>query len=63
MTFVKTIFGGPVLKATRDQLPENVKNNKALFPTASQISKFENLVDLGEKTRLYDELWTKVKTE
>lgn len=63
VNFVKTIFGGPVLKETRSQLPENVKNNKALFPSTSQISKFESLIDLGEKTRLYDELWTKVKTE
>ncbi len=63
VSFVKSIWGGPVLKETRAQLPDNVKNNKALFPTQSQISKFENLVDLGDNTRLYDELWTKIKTE
>jgi spermidine/putrescine transport system substrate-binding protein len=63
VSFVKSIWGAPVLKETRASLPDNVKNNKALFPTQSQISKFENIIDLGDNTRLYDELWTKVKTE
>lgn len=61
--FVKTIWGGPVLKQTRSQLPDTMKNNTALFPTQKQISKFESIVDVGENTRLYDELWTKIKTE
>jgi spermidine/putrescine transport system substrate-binding protein len=61
--FVKTMWGGPVLKTTQNLLPENVKKNTALFPPASKMAKFENLQDIGETTRLYDELWTKVKTE
>lgn len=61
--FVKTIWGGPVLKETRDQLPAEMKANTALFPAAVQIGKFEPLIDLGEQTRMYDELWTKIKTE
>lgn len=61
--FVKTIWGGPVLKATRDLLPLNVKNNAALFPTPSQMAKFETILDLGDKTKLYDDVWMKIKTE
>ncbi len=63
INFVKTVWGGPVLKTTRDLLPAELKNNGALFPTPSQLSKFETILDLGEKTRLYDEVWTKIKTE
>lgn len=62
VSFVKTIWGGPVLKTTRAQLPENMKNHPILFPSEAKLSKFEGIVDLGEKTRLYDELWTRVKT-
>lgn len=61
--FVKTMWGGPVLKTTQAQLPDAVKKNTALFPSTSKMSKFENLQDLGETTRLYDEMWTRVKTD
>jgi spermidine/putrescine transport system substrate-binding protein len=60
--FVKTMWGGPVLNSTRDQLPEVVKKSQALFPSPEKLSKFENIVDLGENTKLYDDLWTRVKT-
>jgi spermidine/putrescine transport system substrate-binding protein len=63
LNFVKTVWGGPVLKTTQALLPENMKTSGALFPPASKMSKFESIQDLGENTRLYDELWTKVKTD
>ena len=63
VTFVKTMWGGPVVKGTRDLLPENVKTNAALFPSEAKLTKFESIVDVGEATQLFDELWTKIKTE
>lgn len=60
--FVKTMWGGPVLSSTRAQLPEKVRNNQSLFPPAEKLARFESIEDLGENTKLYDELWTKVKT-
>ncbi len=60
--FVKTMWGGPVLTSTRPQLPENVRNNSALFPSAEKMSRFESIHDLGDSTKLYDDLWTRVKT-
>jgi spermidine/putrescine transport system substrate-binding protein len=62
LSFVKIVWGGPVLKTTRAQLPDIMKNSTVLFPPAEQLAKFEPILDLGDKTRLFDELWTRVKT-
>lgn len=62
VSFVKTVWGGPVLKTTHDLLPDNYKNSLILFPPPGQLAKFEPILDLGDKTRLYDSLWTRVKT-
>lgn len=63
VAFVQNVKGGPVLKSTRKQLSEDLKNSTILFPTDAQMKKLERLEDLGEATKLYDDLWTKVKTE
>jgi len=63
IAFVQAVKGGPVLKSTRGKLPENLKSSPILFPPPAQMKKLERIEDLGEVTRLYDELWTKVKTE
>jgi len=63
VNFVKTVMGGPVLKTTRELLPDDLKNNSSLFPSATLLSKYESIVDLGEATQLFDLLWTKIKTE
>ena len=63
VTFVTKVRGGPVLKTTRDQLPAELKNSKALFPDESQLSKLERIHDLGDQTGLYDQLWTELKTQ
>lgn len=60
---VKVIFGGPVLKATRDLLPKDLQNNKALFPEEAVLKKLERIHDLGDKSKLYDDIWTNIKTE
>ncbi len=62
VSFVKSVWGGPVLKTTRAQLPENMKNSPVLFPAEAKLAKFESVLDLGVKTRLYDQLWTRIKT-
>ncbi len=36
--------------------------NPAIYPTDEQISKMEFLQDLGNDTRVYDEVWTSVKS-
>lgn len=61
--FVNNIFGGPVLKTTKEQLSADLKNNKALFPEESVLKKLEFIRDLGEKTQTYDEIWTEVKSK
>jgi spermidine/putrescine transport system substrate-binding protein len=62
VAFVESIRGGPVLKDTRKNLSGDLKNSPALFPSAELLKKFERLEDVGDATALYDELWTKVKT-
>ncbi|UOF02494.1 polyamine ABC transporter substrate-binding protein [Bdellovibrio reynosensis] len=57
---VSTIYGGPVLKNTKATLAEDLKANKALFP--EDTSKLESLKDLGDKTKLYEDAWTEIKT-
>lgn len=59
---VTAVFAGPVLKGTKALLPPELQNNKALFPADAQIQKLEPLHDLGEQNRLYEEIWTAVKT-
>ena len=63
VSFVKTTMGGPVLQATRELLPPEIKSNAALFPSPAVLAKFERIKDVGEATRLYDRLWTEVKAE
>ncbi len=60
--FVKNILAGPVLKETFNLLPKDLQKNKALFPEASVLRSLESIRDLGEKNKLYEELWTEVKS-
>lgn len=60
---VKVLFGGPVLKATKDLLPKDIQNNKALFPEESALKKLERIRDLGTDGKAYDDIWTAVKTQ
>lgn len=63
LEFVKTISGGPVIKGVREELPPELKNNKSLFPDEKTMSRLERIVDLGEKNRLYENLWMEVKAQ
>lgn len=62
LEFVKAVRGGPVLKTTKEKLPTDLQNNKALFPPESQLAKLERIQDLGDKTEVYDQIWTEVKS-
>jgi spermidine/putrescine transport system substrate-binding protein len=63
VAFVKATMGGPVLTATKDSLPEDLKSNAALFPPPAVLSKFERIKDVGDATKAYDRLWTEIKAE
>lgn len=41
--------------------PDDLKNN-AIYPSSEIMAKLEFLHDLGEKTKLFDEIWTQVKS-
>lgn len=61
--FVTKIRGGPVLKTTKEHLTPELQANTALFPPADQLNKLERLKDVGDNTKMYDDLWTEIKTE
>jgi len=37
-------------------------NNPAIYPPADVMAKLEFLNDLGANLRLYDEVWTQIKS-
>jgi spermidine/putrescine transport system substrate-binding protein len=63
LEFVKTIMGGPVVAGTREKLPPELQNQAALFPTEAVLAKFESFSDVGPATRLYERLWTEIKSQ
>lgn len=63
LKFVQTIFGGPVLKNTKSQLPKDLQNLESLFPSNEILSKLEKILDLGETTKVYDKAWTEIKSD
>jgi spermidine/putrescine transport system substrate-binding protein len=38
-------------------------NNPMIYPTPDVMQRLEFLHDLGKQTRLYDEVWTQVKSK
>lgn len=60
---VKTIFGGPILKDIRKDLPKDLQDNPVLFPETATFQKLEHVRDLGADGKMYDDLWTEVKTK
>lgn len=49
-------------KAAKSKIkPEDLANN-AIYPTAEIMQKLEFLHDLGDKSKLFDEIWTQVKS-
>jgi spermidine/putrescine transport system substrate-binding protein len=60
--FVKKIKASPVVMGVRELLPAELRDSPILFPSAQKLSKLESLVDLGEKNKLYEEIWTALKS-
>lgn len=50
-------------KASMPMINEEDKKDPAVYPSAEIMKKLEYLSDVGEKTRLYDEAWTKIKAQ
>jgi len=55
-------FGTPNRAALEFIPPADLKN-PAIYPPPEIMSRLEYATDLGEKTRLYDELWTQIKAK
>jgi spermidine/putrescine transport system substrate-binding protein len=56
-----TRFASPN-KAALAMLPATDLKNPAIYPPAELRSRLEFLQDLGNRTRLFDEIWTQVKS-
>ena len=50
-------------KASRTFLKPDDLKNEAIYPTDDMMKKLEFLEDLGAKTRLYDDIWTQIKSK
>ncbi|MEX2216261.1 MAG: spermidine/putrescine ABC transporter substrate-binding protein [Phycisphaeraceae bacterium] len=49
-------------KAAMPFISEDDRLNSALYPTEAMMKKLEYLQDMGEAMKMYDEIWTSVKT-
>jgi len=56
-----TKFATPNAEAKKLLEPE-ITGNLAIYPTPETMQKLEFLKDLGGKSRIYDEVWTQIKT-
>jgi spermidine/putrescine transport system substrate-binding protein len=48
-------------RAAREFIKPSLLNNPAVYPPPEVIERLEYARDLGEKNRLYEELWTQIK--
>ena len=60
--FVQHIWAGPVVEGLKTALPAALQSNTALFPPPETLSRLERIHDLGDQNRLYEEIWTAVKS-
>lgn len=63
VAFVQKVFGGPVVAATKAELPKALQSNSSLFPAKETLSKLERIKDVGEANSLYERMWTELKME
>lgn len=49
-------------KASRELIKPDDAKNPAIYPSPEMMSKLEFVQDLGDQNRLYDEIWTQVKS-
>jgi spermidine/putrescine transport system substrate-binding protein len=57
-----TQFASPN-KAAREFIPPETLKNPAIYPPEEVMGKLEFLQDLGARARLYEELWTQIKSK
>jgi spermidine/putrescine transport system substrate-binding protein len=50
-------------KGAAEFLPDEVKNNAAVFPPLDSLTKMEYINDVGEATQLYERIWTEIKAQ
>jgi spermidine/putrescine transport system substrate-binding protein len=50
-------------KASREFVNKEDLANDAIYPTDAMMAKLEFLKELGDKSRLYDEIWTQAKSK
>ena len=50
-------------QATFDILDEEFKNDKIAYPNEDVLSKSEVFIDLGDSLKVYDEAWTRIKSQ
>lgn len=62
VAFVSSIYAGPVIDHIRDLLPISLQQSSTLFPSTQVLSKLERIHDLGDQNRLYEDIWTAVKS-
>ena len=52
---------GNCVTASREHLPESLRNNPAVFPPPETLARLETIQDLGDAEVLFGEAWTAVK--
>ncbi|MEG0372276.1 MAG: extracellular solute-binding protein, partial [Clostridium sp.] len=57
---LETGYSTPQMEAKK-QLPKDIREDQTAYPRESVIKKCEAYKDLGDKTMLYDRIWTEVK--
>lgn len=60
--FVSAIRAGPVVAGIKNLLSLELQTSSTLFPSAQVLSKLERIHDLGDQNKLYEDIWTAVKS-
>lgn len=50
-------------RAAKEFISSEDLSNSAIYPPEEMMGKLEFIVDVGDSSRLYDEIWTQVKSE
>jgi len=50
-------------RAAKEFISSDDLSNSAIYPPEEMMGKLEFIVDVGDSSRLYDEIWTQVKSE
>ncbi|MEH7386313.1 spermidine/putrescine ABC transporter substrate-binding protein [Bacillus sp. JJ1521] len=53
-------YGNPNSEAYK-LLPEDLKNNKVVYPDLGQVTNVQQALDIGEATQLYDRIYSELK--